>query len=270
MYSMHLGNFKTKSLTDFVDALQSRGYYTFTRDEAQKSLGASNTAFTFAANRLSKKGKIASPRRGFYVIVPTEYRLSGAPPASWYIDDLMKFHETPYYVGLLSASALHGAAHQQPQEFQIITTVQLRPIRIGRDKIRFFTKKKIERTATVQIKSATGYFLASTPEATAFDLIRYLKPSGHLNHVATVLNELRERLSPSLLVTAAKAEGEVVLAQRLGYLLDFLKSGKLTNELHRWVKKKNPVQFRYSQREPSPASLKGTRGGGLLLIWISR
>jgi len=44
-----------------------------------------------------------------------EYRVAGAPPASWYIDDFMKAVGTPYYVGVLTAAALHGAAHQAPQ-----------------------------------------------------------------------------------------------------------------------------------------------------------
>ena len=43
-----------------------------------------------------------------------ENRVAGAPPASWYIDDFMKAIGAPYYVGVLTAAALHGAAHQQP------------------------------------------------------------------------------------------------------------------------------------------------------------
>lgn len=39
----------------------------------------------------------------------------------------MKFLGQPYYVGLLSAAALHGAAHHQPQEFQVVTNKQFRP-----------------------------------------------------------------------------------------------------------------------------------------------
>ena len=229
-----------KSLADFADALQARGRYTFNRRDAQKILGSTDTAFTFAANRLTKKGRIASPRRGFYVIVPAEYRLSGAPPATWYIDALMKFHEMPYYVALLSAAALHGAAHQQPQVFQVMTTSPLRPIKVGREKIQFFTKKQIADTTTERIKGATGFFPISTPEATAFDLIRYSNPAGH---AATVLHELREKITPSLLLKVAKAEGELASVQRMGYVLDYLKSGELTAPLYKWLNKQhlNPV-----------------------------
>src|SRR5208283_5940758 len=149
---------QAQHLSDFVDALQSSGRYTFRRKEALSAMDVSEVALQSAARRLAAKGRICAPRRGFYVIVPIEYREAGAPPPSWFVDDLMKFHGHPYYVGLLSAAALHGAAHQQPQEFQVITSAPLRPIRIGREKIRFFTKKKIAHTPIEKIKGATGFF----------------------------------------------------------------------------------------------------------------
>ena len=227
------------SLRNYVDNLQARGYYSFVRSDAQRVLKATDIAFKFAANRLSKKGRITSPHRGFYVIVPAEYQMTGAPPATWFIDELMKFHGLPYYVGLLSAAALHGAAHQQPQEFQVVSSSPLRPIRIGRERIKFFTKKQIGCTPTEMKKGATGFFLISTPEATAFDLIRYSRSAGHLSHVATVLNELREKISPDRLMEAAKIEGELASTQRLGYLLDYLKDEKLSEPLYKWVKRHN-------------------------------
>jgi hypothetical protein len=33
----------------------------------------------------------------------------------------------------------------------------------------------------------------STHEMTAFDLVRYVKSAGYLNHVATILSELQEK-----------------------------------------------------------------------------
>ena len=40
-----------------------------------------------------------------------------APPPPWYIDDLMRFEDCSYYVGLLKAGELHGATHQAVMEF---------------------------------------------------------------------------------------------------------------------------------------------------------
>lgn len=77
------------------------------------------------------------PRREFYVVVPPEYRATGSPPASWFIDELMRHLEQPYYVGLLSAAAIHGASHQQPMTFQVVTSRSTREMRTGKVIIRF-------------------------------------------------------------------------------------------------------------------------------------
>jgi hypothetical protein len=55
-----------------------------------------------ALRRLKQQGRVVSPRRGFYVVVPPEYRAAGSLPASWFIDDLMRYLDQPYYVGLLA------------------------------------------------------------------------------------------------------------------------------------------------------------------------
>ncbi|HAK94450.1 MAG TPA: hypothetical protein DCM87_05480, partial [Planctomycetes bacterium] len=105
----------------WVEKLQSEGRYTFARQEAQVKTGRGFVAAQSALRRLKRQGRIVSPKRGFYVVVPPEYRAAGSPPASWFIDDLMRHIGQPYYVGLLSAAAIHGAAHQQPMVFQVVT-----------------------------------------------------------------------------------------------------------------------------------------------------
>lgn len=229
-----------KSLSDLVDAFQATGRYVLRREEALSALGVSEEALKKAARRLAAKGRIAIPRRGFFVIVPIEYRSAGAPPPSWFIDELMRFHGHPYYVGLLSAAALHGAGHQQPQEFQVVTNVQLRTATAGRTRIRFFTKRHLERTPTTDIKTETGSMRVSTPEATALDLIRYLKAAGHLGNVATVLSELAERMDPERLVEAAKVDTEISDVQRLGFLLDSVGASQSTNALAAWLAEQHP------------------------------
>ena len=92
---------KSKTLAAFVEDLQARGRYTFIRTEAASSEDRSDLALEAALRRLKQRGRIASPRRGFYVLVPVEYREAGCPPANWFIDDLMRFLKQPYYVGLL-------------------------------------------------------------------------------------------------------------------------------------------------------------------------
>jgi len=122
-------------------------------------------------------------------------------------------------VALLSAAALHGAAHQQPMAFQIITDVAERDIELGRVRVEFHVSNRVEGAATERVQTETGSMVVSTPETTAFDLVRFPAVCGHWNNVATVLAELAERIEPNDLVAGAErvARSDV---QRLGWLLD--------------------------------------------------
>ena len=230
---------KPERLTDFIETLQSTGRLTFTSEEAQKKLGETPNAFRKASLRLIKKGKIFRPITGFYVIIPTEYRSGKSIPSEWYIDSLMKFRKLPYYVGGLSAASFHGAAHQAPQELQVITTKAFPIISAPRTRIRFLRKKDLSRTALQEMKTHTGFFKISTPETTAFDLVRYYRWTGFLNNIATVLIELSEKIDPSKLVKAAIADGEIAYAQRVGYLIEAFGLKKVVNELKNWLSKKD-------------------------------
>jgi len=224
----------------FLDSLQASGRYTFSRAEAGKALGLSDVALKNALWRLARTGRVASPHRGFYVIVPPEYRAAGSLPAPWFIRDLMDFLRHPYYVGLLTAASLHGAAHQAPQEFQVVTDRPLGGIEIGRVRIRFVKKAHLSRPPTVAVKTPTGEMRVSTPEATALDLVRYPERCGGLSNVATVLQELAERLDGGELVRVAEADGEVAYAQRLGYLLDRVGRQEIARALAEWVNARAP------------------------------
>ena len=70
---------------------------------------------------LIEKGRVYSAWRGFYVIVPDEHALKGFVPPIEYIESLMAYTGHKYYVGLLSAAAIYGAGHQQPQILTVVT-----------------------------------------------------------------------------------------------------------------------------------------------------
>lgn len=243
-------NLGSHSLEAFIEALQASGRYTFEAEEARAVLDVSDVALRQAARRLILKGRLVAPRRGFLVIVPVEYRSAGAPPPAWFVDDLMRFHGRPYYVGLLSAAALHGAAHQQPQEFQVVTEVALRPAVAGRVRFRFLVKRRIADVAVVSAKTETGTLLLSSPEATALDLVRYVEASGHLGNVATVISELADLLDPDRLVSVAMAENEMACAQRLGYLIEKAGSGEKAARLAVFVADRHPRYVRLRPDRP--------------------
>ena len=112
-----------------------------------------------------------------------------------------------------------------------------RPVQAGNVLIRFHGKGPFGHSQTQEIKTPTGILNASTPETTAWDLVRYFKAAGGLENVATVLSELAERLDGSKLRHTLKQHGEIIVAQRLGYLLDKLGRRKLSDGLVDLVKK---------------------------------
>lgn len=205
----------------YVIGLTVSGRYDFASREAQAALGVSAAAAKLALNRLAKQKLIASPARGFYVILPPEYRSLGCLPADQFIPALMKRLNLSYYAGLLSAAQYHGAAHQRPQEFQVFLASNRRPIQCGAVRVVFMARKRIRDVPVQPFNTPRGTLLVSTPEATALDLVGYAGHAGGLNQVATVLSELAERIDPEKLAAAART-APVAWAQRLGYLLEHL------------------------------------------------
>jgi predicted transcriptional regulator of viral defense system len=235
------------SIPEFVNGLQSRGKYWFTKQEAKKSTGLNEAILTKSLWRLERKNRIARVKRGFYVIVPLEYSASGILPPSWFIDDLMRFIGQRYYVGLLSAAAIHGAAHQQPQEFQVIVPRVDRSIRAGRLHIRFVKKSTMGSSPIIETKTATGIMRVSDPAVTAIDLVGYCKQVGGLDRVAIVVQELKDSITSEMLVKAAKEESQLAFVQRLGWLLEHLGAIDLADPLHQYVRSRKP---RYTPLDP--------------------
>lgn len=219
----------------FIEQLATKGCYHFSSEEARETLGVSQDAGKLALNRLARQGLIASPARGFYVIVPPEYRSLGCLPAEQFIPSLMKQKKLPYYAGLLSAAQYYGAAHQRPQEFQVFLAKNRRPVGCGKVRVKFIARKQIEAVPVRAFNTARGELSVSTPEATAIDLAGYAKHAGGLDHVATVLSELVEEIDPALLVAAA-ATSPLTWVQRLGYMLDLVGAEDAAENIHEYVR----------------------------------
>ncbi len=218
------------TLYEWVEALPESGRYVFSRSDAQSVTDRSDAAIKMTLYRLKKNGAIVSPRRDFFVVVPREYRSAGSPPASWFIDDLMRHRGRQYYVALLSAAALHGAGHQQPIALQVITDAVERDAEVGRVRVEFHVSNLVEGAATERVQTETGSMVVSTPETTAFDVVRFPASCGYWSNVATVLGELAEKLDADKLVAGASrvARSDV---QRLGWLLDLVEETALADAL---------------------------------------
>ena len=207
-------------LAAYVADLLSHGRTAFTRDEAEEALGLKRPLLLQSALRLQKQGRLYSPRNGYYVIVSPQFLTWGAPPPSWFIDRLMRYEECPYYVALLKAAEIHGAAHQAVMEFQVMTQRQLPKLHAGRSLIVFYYRARWEEVASAieEHKTDTGTMRVSSPELTALDLLRYPRAAGGIDNILTVLSELGPKLDGAKLAILCP-HFERSVRQRLGYLL---------------------------------------------------
>ena len=220
--------------TDYIDALAARGRYHFTVAELQQASGLSAPAARNALKRLSARNRIASPARGFYLVLPPEYRGVGCLPGEQFVPALMEREGSSYYVGLLSAAQYYGAAHHRPQQFQVMLEKSRRPIACGRVRIAFVVRKRLHDVPTQSFNSPRGTVRVSTPEATVIDLVGYPEHCGGLDQVATVIAELAEELDATRLAKVAET-APLPWAQRLGYLLDLGGAVEKTQPLQHFV-----------------------------------
>lgn len=241
--SMNTNNY----LAAWSEKLLSAGRYSFSLGELrsnQKDL--SDEAVKSALRRLSEKKKIASVFNGYYIIIPPQYALRGILPAPLFLDALMKHLNRPYYVSLLSAAALHGAAHQQPQEYFVTTSFpQLRPIKKGGLKINFISVKTIPAELIQKQKTEAGYLNFSNAALTACDLIQYQKRIGGINRAAAVIDELCEVITPEDFSPALINHCKNSTLQRLGFLLEIIcNKQELADALYDALKKEVNALFR--------------------------
>ena len=119
------------------------------KEEAREVHGGSDKAVQGILRRLSIKGEIATPLRDFHLVIPPEHRRLGCLPPLWFIDDLAAHLSLRYYVALLSAAELHGAAHQRPQTFQVMLPSPLRPIICGGVRVDFAMRSNLDEAPVV-------------------------------------------------------------------------------------------------------------------------
>ena len=228
-----------KRTADYIKQLRSNGRYAFTEDDLYKSVIKPKKNIRKDIDRLREKGVIKNIRRGFYTIIPDEYSNMGILPVELYVHDLMKYLHKKYYVGLFSAAMLHGAAHQQPQEYYIVTaSPKLRSVKKEKLIINFSEKSKFPAYGIEEKKTSTGYLKLSNKELTFFDLVYYVKNLGGMNRIITILDELREEIKISNFKQVLKNDFPNTVYQRAGYILDHIfheekLSGIIENKLSR-------------------------------------
>lgn len=223
---------------NFVNHLATQGQHCFTTDEMMLALNVSKTNAWAAIIRLEKKGLIATPCRGFHIIVPPEFQRLGCLPPDQFIPDLMTHLQLSYYVGLLSAAQYYGASHQQAQVFQVVLSKNRNKIQCGNIRVEFIARKNIIDIPTRNFNTPKGYVKVSTPEATALDLANYPLYCGGLSNVATILEELGEQIQPQALISLAKRSPSTPQWQRLGFLFEAIQLDELASVIEKILRER--------------------------------
>lgn len=246
------------SISEWIDERSMRGNYFFTLRDAENSFSQiKSSSVAVSLSRLVSSKRVVSPWHGFYIIVPTEYRLKRSVPPPFYIDQLMHYLSRNYYVSLLSAANIHGAGHQQPQTFYI--NVNGLPLRNGikaGTKLVFCTRQNIIEDEIIKVKTQTSMMRVSSPALTAFDLVFQEHDVGGLSRVAEVLSELADKITFNRQTILSFPQR---ISQRLGYLLDAIEEHELADRLHEIVSSlwKHP---RYALLNPSLTAKDRTLG----------
>lgn len=241
------GDLTYNQIASWTDKIQAKGRYSFPLTELKQANKAlSDDAVKFALKRLSDKGKVFSVFKGYYLIIPPKYISKGILPPTLYLNAFMNYLKRPYYLALLNAAAFHGAAHQQPQEYFVMTTFpSLRPTKKRGLKVNYISIKEIPEQLIEKRKTEAGYLNISNPALTACDLIQFEKRVGGLNRAATVLNELAEEIKPADFSPLLLKHVQVTTLQRLGYLLEnVMDYQQLAKELYNAIMKENLKFYR--------------------------
>jgi hypothetical protein len=219
----------------FCDARLALGRVTLVLSDLVKASGLSALAAKRQLSRLRGKVVRISPRQPFYLIVSPEHRSIGAPPPNWWLQDYFDWMGRPYYLALQSAASTYGSSPQALQVTQVMTDKPFRPIKVGRTQLQFFVKRGIQRTPTQQPAGAVAPLLVSTPEATAYDLIRYASSIGGIERAAETIRPLLPLLRASELKRVLGTQNEPAVAQRLGFVVEACGNKSLAKVIRDWL-----------------------------------
>src|SRR5580704_1067169 len=198
----------------FIDAKLAAGRVAFPLRDLVRETGLSATG---AKNQLLRLGsqivRVSRPQQ-FFLAVSPEHRLVGAPPVLWWLEDYFNWLGHPYYLALQSAASIYGSNPQALQVTQVMTDVPRREIEIGRLRVRFFVKRGIAKTPTQAPPNAFAPVKVSTPEATAFDLVRYAPGIGGTGRAVETLIPLLPLMRGPKLKQMLDRENQTATVQR--------------------------------------------------------
>jgi AbiEi antitoxin C-terminal domain len=239
----------------FLDDLQAGGDLVVSVDEAAEQSALSRIAAQRQLERLAPRTIRLPGRPSAFLIVPPEHRLRGTPPVAAWLDEYLRAQGQRYYVGLLSAAALHGSSAQAVQVTQVLLRQPRRPFAVGRTHLNFYVKSKLETTPLAEIPGLPAPLAVSSPEATALDLIAFSHRIGGIERVLEVIHGLEGAMTGAGMRSAIHAGVPVTVLQRIGYVFEKLKFGPLADIVQRALPRRFPPALlqAHGQRVAGPS-----------------
>ncbi len=173
-----------------------------------------------APARASPPRRVGHP--GTRIVDPGTTRIStvGAPEGIELVDLLMRHLDLDYYVGGLSAAAIHGASHQAPQVFQVATSRHVRDRQVGRTRFQFLMRRATATVATIAHPTRSGTAQVSSREVTMLDVAADLDIAGGIGNAATVVIELAEDRVYEAELANLTSDFPAAAGRRIGWLLE--------------------------------------------------
>jgi predicted transcriptional regulator of viral defense system len=209
------------NVTEYIKKLQSDEEYSFSTKELIDYSGKNELSVKRELSRLTKKKDIVNLRKGFYLIIPPRYSVSGKLPVQLYSNKLFNFLEREYYLGFYTAAKIHGASHQQVhRDYIMIETPKLIDIKKNVYDIRFLTTTNLINKNILIKYSDAGNYRVSSPALTIVDLIHYQTKLGGINRILAVVEELLEEIDESDIGNLLTWYPNISTLQRLGFIMD--------------------------------------------------
>lgn len=210
------------TIREWVRHREISGFPTFSVEEARLTFpNYSEQVIRNELFRLSSQGILYPAYRGFYVIIPPQYAAKRIVPPIYYIDHLMSYLKKPYYISLLNAAEILGAAHQRPQRFSVTTIYPKPSVSSSKNNTLVWAyRKEIPSDFLLSKNSETGVIHYSNVELTSIDLVQYEQYIGGLSRAATILEELAEKMDFRDASKKLFVHTSIATVQRLGYILE--------------------------------------------------
>jgi len=213
---------RNMAVKKWIEDLPKRGRIAFSANDVKVQFPElTKSALQSLIRRMVTRKQVCSIWKNYYVVIPDEYALRGYVPPIEYVDNLMSYLGHNYYVGLLSAAALYGSSHQQPQSFMIVSNSEDIKSKVNHNvNLRFFIKSNINDEFIQQKNASYGEIKISNPIMTALDLIMYENRIGGLERAATVIDGLVDELSIIDSNPTLWNSFPIPVIQRFGYIIE--------------------------------------------------